>query len=313
MLLLAHKYGSSKLASWRPLFWSSRFFPGQNVETLGALVQAQHPALARFPTAGHLDWQWIDICQSAQGFVLNDQPADYRPIVQPVSDYHFNNKLGTVFEFGTAEGGKLLVSGYNLVDRLEQRPATRQLLTSLLAYAASDSFAPPTNLSSSQFKNLFPKVQEATIAKTPPEFKDAVLYVRAGAHHPGSGNVAWKRKIDEVVAEEGLDYQTDCDAVWKDAVGTAWWGSPILRVEILCKRPNLYDLYVHFHDWNQNGRTGTITFEGRKFELGPHTGQGVWVKLNVLREDALDQKLVLEARNNSGPNLQITAIALVPK
>ncbi len=313
VLLLAHKYGSSKQAGWMPLFWSSRFFPGQHSETLGALVDSRHPALALMPTADHLDWQWIEICNGARGFVLDDQPADYRPIVQPVSDYHFNHKLGTIFEFATAEGGRLLVCGYNLVDQLPQQPATRQLHKSLLRYAAGERFDPSTRLSGSQFEQLFPIVEEAKFAKAPPKFKDAVLYIRAGAHHPGRGNVAWERKLDEVVASEGFDYQTHCDAVWKDDVGTAWWGSPVLRVEIECKRPNLYDLYVHFHDWNQNGRTGTLTFEGRKYELGPHAGEGAWVKLDVLREDALDQKLVLEARNTTGPNLQITAIALVPR
>lgn len=78
------------------------------------------------------------------------------------------------------------------------------------------------------------------------------------------------------------------------------------------ERPDLYDLCVHFHDWNNNGRTGEIVFEGRKSELGPHTGAGKWVKISVLREDVLDQKLVLEANCQCGPNLQITAIALLP-
>jgi hypothetical protein len=119
--------------------------------------------------------------------------------------------------------------------------------------------------------------------------------------------------LDKASTQEGVDYRVEGNAVWKDEVGTAWWGSPVLRVEIHCRRPELYDLYVHFHDWNENGRTGIIDFEGRKFELGPHAGKGVWVRLHVLREDALDEKLVLEARPLSGPNLQITAIALVPR
>ena len=69
-----------------------------------------------------------------------------------------------------------------------------------------------------------------------------------------------------------------------------------MRLEIGCTRPDLYDLYVHFHDWNNGGRTGQINFEGRCYELGPHAGEGTWVKLDVMREDALDQKLLLEAQ-----------------
>ena len=316
VVLLAHKLGdktNTRLAAWMPLFWSARFFPGQDRDTLGALVQAQHPALARFPTDRHLDWQWREICDGARGFVLDAQPADYRPIVQPVSDYHFNHKLGSVFEFATAEGGRLLVCGYDLTNRLDQRPAARQLRESLLAYAGSAAFVPKTMITKDRFAKLFPAPSEAVIAKTPPGFEKAVLYVKAGAHHPGSGNTPWKPAVDEVKAEPGFGYTVKCDAVWKDGAGVAWWGWPTLRVELKVERPDLYDLYVHFHDWNSNGRTGEILFEGRKFELGPHTGGGKWVKLDVLREDALDQKLILEARCQSGPNLQITALALVPR
>lgn len=315
-VLLAHKLGDKsnpRLAAWMPLFWSARFFPGQDRDTLGALVQAQHPALARFPTDRHLDWQWRDVCEGARGFVLDDQPADYRPIVQPVSDYHFNHKLGSIFEFATAEGGRLLVCGYDLVNRLDQRPAARQLRASLLAYAESAAFAPKSILPQTRFAQLFPVTAEAPSVRTPPGFEKAVLYVKAGARHPGRGDAPWKAALDEVKAEPGFGYTVKCNAVWKDGSGVAWWGSPVLRVELNVQRPDLYDLYVHFHDWNNNGRTGEILFEGRKFELGSHTGAGQWVKLDVLREDALDQKLVLEARRHSGPNLQITAIALVPR
>jgi hypothetical protein len=139
-----------------PLFWSGRWFRGQNRDTLGALVAAKHPALAQFPTDNHLDWQWREVCDGGRGFLLDKQPADYRPIVQPISDYHTNHKLGSIFEFRMGEGGRLLVCGYNLIDRLDERPAARQLRTSLLAYAASEAFKPGTVLSREGFEALFP-------------------------------------------------------------------------------------------------------------------------------------------------------------
>ena len=92
-----------------------------------------------------------------------------------MSDYHFNHKLGSVFEFGTAEGGRLLVCGYDLVSRLDQRPAARQLRESLLTYAASDAFAPKTAITKDRFAKLFPVAAEVAIAKTPPGFEKAVL------------------------------------------------------------------------------------------------------------------------------------------
>ena len=313
VVLLAHAFGAAEHAAWMPLFWSSRFFPGQHRDTLGALVRAEHPALAQFPTGPALDWQWHQVCEGARGFVLDDQPADYRPIVQPISDFHFNHKLGAVFEFATAGGGRLLVCGYDLVSRLQQRPAARQLRASLLAYAAGPDFRPDTVLSSERFQQLFPARQPQPLAAAPAGFERAVLYVQAGTRHPAHGDAAWRADYDEALVRDGFGYDVTCNAVWKDDRGTAWWGAPTLRVTITCARPELYDLHVHFHDWNNNGRSGVLEFEGRAQDLGPHAGAGRWVKFDVLREDALDGRLVLEARVTSGPNLQITAVALVPK
>lgn len=313
VLFTAHTFGSMKKAAWMPLFWSSRFFPGQNRDTLGALVWADHPAFSLFPTDSHLDWQWYDICRDARGFVLNEFPEDYRPIVQPVSDYHYNNKLGSLFEFRNEQAGRLLVCGYNIVDNLETNHAAHQLKKSLLVYASGNKFHPDTEISREAFERFFPNRDAAPVARAPAGFENAVLYVQAGGHHPGQGNVKWNHTLDKRFIQEGFGYGVQCDAVWKDDTGVAWWGSPSLEIEIRCSKPNLYDFYVHFHDWNNNARSGEIVFEGRKYGLGPHTGKGKWIRLDVLREDALDEKLVLEARHATGPNLMISAIALIPK
>jgi beta-galactosidase len=118
---------------------------------------------------------------------------------------------------------------------------------------------------------------------------------------------------DARISEPGVSYRVTCNAVWKDETGSAWWADGKLRVEVMIPKPDLYDLYAHFHDWNDNGRDGKVAFEGREYELGTHNGAGKWVKLEVLREDCLDGKVVLEAVPTSGPNLQLTAIALMPR
>ncbi|MCP3691599.1 MAG: glycoside hydrolase family 2, partial [Planctomycetaceae bacterium] len=187
VLLTAHRLGTAKKAAWMPLFWSSRFFPGQNRDTLGALIQADHPALDLFPTDHHLDWQWHRLCRDARGFVLNDLPHAYRAIVQPVSDYHYNNKLGSLFEFKSEQGGKLLVCGYNIVDDLTENPAARQLKKSLLAYLSGNKCLPDTEISRKKFDAYFPVKEIAPVAKAPAGFENAVLYVQAGANHPGQG------------------------------------------------------------------------------------------------------------------------------
>jgi hypothetical protein len=315
VVLLAHLLGdknTQRNAAWMPLFWSSRFFPGQDRDTLGGLVQARHPALALFPTDRHLDWQWREICEGARGFVLDAQPTNYRPIVQPVSDYHFNHKLGSIFELATAEGGRLLVCGYDLANRLDQRPAARQLRVSLLTYAGGSHFAPKRVISQAYFKSLFPIVASAPVVKTPSGFDGAVLSVRSAARHPASGDALWQKDYDEIkVLADGYNYTVHCDGIWKDGTGTAWFGNRV-KVEVKMPTAILGDLYVRFHDWNNNGRTANLTLEGRQSELGRHT-QGVWVKLDVLREDANDGVLTFEAECTSGPNIQITDFVLVPR
>ena len=71
-------------------------------------------------------------------------------------------------------------------------------------------------------------------------------------------------------------------------------------------------LYVRRHDWNKNGRTATLSLEGRKALLGRHT-EGSWVRIDVLREDANDGALTFTAECTSGPNIQITDFALAPQ
>ncbi len=70
-------------------------------------------------------------------------------------------------------------------------------------------------------------------------------------------------------------------------------------------------LLVHFTDWNNLGRTGTVDFEGRKSELGTHSGNGAWIEFHVMREDSNDGKLLLKTTAKTGPNLMITKVVLL--
>jgi hypothetical protein len=127
-----------------PVFWSGFMFPAQ-AGCNGFLVDASHPALDRFPTATHSDWQWRDVADGGKAVVLNGAPPELRPIVQPIDDFHRANRLGAVFEARVGDG-RLLVCGLDLARDLETRPAARQLRHSLLSYMASDHFRPAVEL-----------------------------------------------------------------------------------------------------------------------------------------------------------------------
>ena len=156
-----------------PAFWNMRLF--NQVGTLGILCDPAHPAFDGFPTEAHSDWQWADLLgrfSAAESFrtagappsycderektwgdvrnrskaiVLNGTPDDYRPIVQVIDNYERNYKLGSIFETRVGPG-KLLVCAMDLDTDAANRPAARQLKSSLLNYAAGDRFDPQFEL-----------------------------------------------------------------------------------------------------------------------------------------------------------------------
>lgn len=126
-----------------PVFWSHIFCPW-GPGTLGILCDPKHPALTAFPTEFHGNWQWwalVAQSSKANAFILDGTPADFRPIVQVVDDFHRNHKLGAIFETRVGRG-KLLVCGFDLKSDLDNRPAARQMLLSLLTYMQSKHFSP---------------------------------------------------------------------------------------------------------------------------------------------------------------------------
>jgi hypothetical protein len=125
-------------------FWCWPMFkntPG----TMGLLCDPRHPALARFPTESHSNWQWFHLATAAAPIILDATPADFRPVVQVVDNFARNHKLGLVFE-ARVGSGKLLVCAADLAG-MPDRPEARQLLASLLAYAGSSEFRPGRELS----------------------------------------------------------------------------------------------------------------------------------------------------------------------
>ncbi len=311
VLLNASKLGNDsckKNARWRPLYWSVPFFPGQGAETLGLVVRDEHPAYANFPTEYFNDWNWYRICSGARGFDLTGKvPVAYKPIAQPVTDFHINKKLGSIFELKVGKG-KLLVSGYDLA---RNEPEMKQLKYSLLKYMTSDKFAPQQTMPTAELEKIFYVTPVAPVV-VPKGFENALFYAKAGGKLRAIGCKKWNKKYDAVPVAKGVTYKVKADGVYKDNVGCAWHGK---NIEVDFKVPDgiLADIYIHLHDWNNQGREGEVFFEGREYKLGKHAGKGKWVKLMVMREDANDGELKLKTVCTKSNNLMITAIAIIPK
>ncbi len=122
--------------------------------TQGFLCDPKHPALAEFPTEFHSNWQWWQIVKNSRPIVLDETPADYRPIIQVIDNFARNHKLGLLFEAKVGQG-KLLVCASDL-PALQEHPEARQLLHSLLRYVVSPAFAPRAEFDVGLLKKLLP-------------------------------------------------------------------------------------------------------------------------------------------------------------
>jgi hypothetical protein len=108
--------------------------------TQGFLCDPGHPALADFPTEFHSNWQWWHLVKNARPIILDETPADFRPVIQGIDNFARNHKLGLLFE-ARVGAGKLLVWAGDLPS-LQAHPEARQLMHSLLRYAGSERFQP---------------------------------------------------------------------------------------------------------------------------------------------------------------------------
>ena len=135
-----------------PVFWNRLMGPAWG-RMLGLLVKSDHPALAKFPTATHFDWQWAEIARGARAVNLGRLPRALEPVVWAIDDWNRNYKLGLVFECRVGRG-RLVVSGADLESSLDTRPAARQLRRSLLDYMRSGRFRPAVNVSAEELRGL---------------------------------------------------------------------------------------------------------------------------------------------------------------
>jgi len=143
-------------AGFSSIFWNTAWTKRQAPHTLGVLCNPGHRALAEFPTEYHSNWQWWDLITKSQIMILNDFPAEVRPIVQVIDDWFTNRRLALVFE-AKVHGGKLIVCGIDLRSNLKKRPVARQLRHSLLSYMNSRAFDPDKSINLNTIRNLLNK------------------------------------------------------------------------------------------------------------------------------------------------------------
>jgi len=111
--------------------------------TLGILCDPADPVFADFPTEYHSNWQWWDLISKSGAMIMDNLPANFRPMVQPIDTWHINRKLGLIFE-AKVDNGKLVVCSIDLENDLGKRPVAKQFRHSLLRYMNSADYRTST-------------------------------------------------------------------------------------------------------------------------------------------------------------------------
>ncbi len=150
---VAPEMGGNIGVGFSSIFWNTAWTGGQKPHTLGILCNPEHPALELFPTEYHSNWQWWDAMSNCDATILNDFPVELKPIVRIIDDWVTNRRLALLFEAKIGKG-KILISGTDLVNNLENRLEATQLKVSLLNYMSGEKFNPEVELSTNQIKNI---------------------------------------------------------------------------------------------------------------------------------------------------------------
>jgi hypothetical protein len=121
--------------------------------TMGILCDPAHPALAKFPTEFHSNWQWWDVLRPSRVLDLDGMVKRPFPIVRMIDSFIGNRCLSVVCEARLGKG-RLLITSLDLSTNLEDRPAARQLRRSLSDYVRSESFDPQVRIAADDMDRL---------------------------------------------------------------------------------------------------------------------------------------------------------------
>ena len=122
--------------------------------SLGFICDPDSPLMEHFPTGFHSNWQWWQLVKNCKPIILDDAPADYKPLVQTIDNFARNHKLGMIFETRYGKGNALICA-IDLLN-LQDKPEARQLYYSILNYVKSDDFSPKEELEKDFLHKIIP-------------------------------------------------------------------------------------------------------------------------------------------------------------
>jgi hypothetical protein len=157
LLLTYGKVGKTKGAQvaigFSSIFWNTAWTNNQPPHTLGILCDPKHPLFSDFPSEYHSNWQWWDPVAHSQAMIIDGFPADLKPLIQPIDTWFENRRLALAFET-KAGNGKLIICSIDLKNQIDERPVSKQLLSSILNYMNSTKFKPDISVSVNKLTDL---------------------------------------------------------------------------------------------------------------------------------------------------------------
>ncbi len=136
--------------------------------SLGFICDPESPLLKYFPTEFHSNWQWWHLVKNCKPIILDDTPADYKPLIQTIDNFARNHKLGMIFETKYGKGS-LLICAIDLLN-LQDKPEARQLYYSILNYVKSDDFSPEKEISMVVLRKIIPSIKYTYLSNSPSTF-----------------------------------------------------------------------------------------------------------------------------------------------
>ena len=300
VLFLGHKSAHTVPVDFPNPIWNPF---GGSVQTCGLLINAQHPALAKFPTATHADWQWRDLLEpEARAFVLNDLPRDAEPIAELIDQPLRALRLGALIEARVGKGVVLATS----LD-LAASVSGRQLRASLSDYLASERCQPALRLTADEATRLLigHRFQFAAPAGAP-----VVLDIEASVNAPAENESKWQPAYDRVVqsaAGFGYAFPPLRFDPWKHIPPVTWkkngkpaWMARQFTLRLHCPTNFSGTVYLQFRDADSGKALAVVQSGGDACFIGPHSGDGKWVALRVTPADVKNGELEITVGKPAG-------------
>ena len=154
LLLPSRTSVSTPLAGqFTPVFWNPVMFPNQP-GSMGAMINAEHPVFAEFPTDPWTNWQWWELLTHSYAINLDGLQDKPEMPFRFIDKFNRNDLPAAIFE-ARVGAGRLLVCTLDISGDLDERIAARQLRRSILDYMAGNDFHPRRRIDLAQLKNLF--------------------------------------------------------------------------------------------------------------------------------------------------------------